>query len=270
MFYLKEKIKNTPFLRPLIFRYRKLKLLFKGYFYMPKFVKTPLGNGNEIILETRNFATVRFCLDNLKGPILDYEPGQRKIFLDIIYNKKCFFDIGCQIGYYALIAAKLGVPKIVAIDINREFIEIARKQAKLNGVLNQIDFYQLAIGKDGEEIVVENYNNIDKTKSISLDFFCKTNNLFPDLIKLDIEGFELEALENAPNLLSQHKPVIILSFHPPFIKQRNRSPKEVIDILLKNSYEILKIENDGSLKNILKIEDILENLGEFLCIAKKR
>jgi hypothetical protein len=76
------------------------------------------------------------------------------------------------------------------------------------------------------------------------------------LIKIDIEGFELEAFKNAKEFLKR-KPKIILALHPEFIKKRDKNPSEVLEILLENNYKIQTLTP-------LKEEVAQNNLDKFL------
>jgi FkbM family methyltransferase len=49
---------------------------------------------------------------------------------------------------------------------------------------------------------------------ITLDEFCDSRELKPELIKIDTEGAELNILKGAIEVLRRHKPTIILSVHP--------------------------------------------------------
>lgn len=51
----------------------------------------------------------------------------------------------------------------------------------------------------------------------SLDDYCEIRKLLPNLIKIDIEGAELLALEGASTILSKHKPALIVAIHPPLL-----------------------------------------------------
>ena len=71
-----------------------------------------------------------------------------------------------------------------------------------------------------------------------LDEFCKAHNIFPDIIKMDIEGFELDALKAMNNVLSK-RPALDISIHSAYLEQRGQSEKEVLELLLKYGYEII-------------------------------
>jgi hypothetical protein len=49
-----------------------------------------------------------------------------------------------------------------------------------------------------------------ETISVALDDFCSATRLFPSLVKVDIEGAEFDALNGAQQLISQHRPHLIL------------------------------------------------------------
>lgn len=49
---------------------------------------------------------------------------------------------------------------------------------------------------------------------ITLDDYCATNPA-PDLIKIDVEGYQAKALVGAMNTIRRHKPVIIIELHDP-------------------------------------------------------
>ena len=251
----------------LLFLYRKTRLLIFSYLKLPKEVKV-LDNGNVIaIFNTRDFATANVCQYYLKEDFLDYEPEQKRVFIELAKQSKIVFDIGTQIGLYAIIAAKVVAEKVIAIDVDKEFLGIAKKQAKLNKVEDKIEFIQTAIGEDSIIVEVENFNAISKVRSISLDNLCKKLNLWPDFIKIDIEGFELEAFENGKELLKR-KPKILLALHPEFIRKRGKNPKEVLEILVKNNYEIKALDHlTGEKVNKNNLDKFLISSNiDFICI----
>lgn len=73
-----------------------------------------------------------------------------------------------------------------------------------------------AVGGDG---FVDTVRSPHETKSLSvetlkLDTFCERHNVIPDVIKIDIEGAELWALEGMEETLKAHEPVVFFEMHP--------------------------------------------------------
>lgn len=62
-----------------------------------------------------------------------------------------------------------------------------------------------------------------------------------DVIKCDVEGFELEALMGASLLIEKYQPAIIFEWFPDALK-RNCEPKELLDFLLCHGYKLTVLD----------------------------
>ena len=60
--------------------------------------------------------------------------------------------------------------------------------------------------------------------------------VIPDLIKLDIEGYEYEAISGAQSFLSKHKPALLLELHLNYLDERKLSAKELLSMLTACGY----------------------------------
>jgi hypothetical protein len=69
-----------------------------------------------------------------------------------------------------------------------------------------------------------------EVKTNTLDNFTKEKNVFPDLIKIDVEGHELSVLKGAENYISTHHPSLIIE-----IEQRHHK-----DINIDSVFEDFK------------------------------
>ncbi len=58
----------------------------------------------------------------------------------------------------------------------------------------------------------------------------------PDFIKIDIEGYEYEAIKGSASFLSKHRPVLFLELHLNYLEQRKLSPKGVVELLEQCGY----------------------------------
>ena len=73
-------------------------------------------------------------------------------------------------------------------------------------------------------------------QSITLDDYVFTNKLKPDVIKIDVEGYEYFVLEGAVKIINKYNPIIILSYHPNLLKKNginnNKFMKLINDLRL--------------------------------------
>ena len=152
---------------------------------------------------------------------------QYEMFKDFLpYNHDLVLDIGAYYGDYSIIWSKLYGAKVIAFEpLLYNFIT-----AKTNIILNNanVKIYNVAIGNRNEyETMFGNdmINNFDEGKAyiinkITLDDFQGINNYSDvDLVKIDVEGFELEVLIGAEKLIRYGKPKIILETHTSDLKR---------------------------------------------------
>ncbi|HYJ04283.1 MAG TPA: FkbM family methyltransferase [Chthoniobacterales bacterium] len=60
--------------------------------------------------------------------------------------------------------------------------------------------------------------------------------IIPNFIKMDIEGYEYEAIQGAASFLSQHRPALFLELHLNYLEERKLSPKTVVELLQQCGY----------------------------------
>lgn len=95
-----------------------------------------------------------------------------------------------------------------------------------------------------------------RVETVTIDGFCTANDVKPDLIKIDIEGAEVLALEGARQTLLNTHPAVILAVHPWWLPE-GRTVNELQYLLDGVGYSILK--PDGEPANQLEY-------AEYLCI----
>jgi len=152
-----------------------------------------------------------------------YEPDVAQFIFQHLKAGQVFYDIGANAGYFTLIGArKAGLSgKVIAFDPVPINVETIKKQIKLNNLEAICHVEPLAIssrrGSANLTIPDKNANahladidapHIEGTRQSTITVDCVTldhyiqKNPVPSLIKVDIEGAEVEALHGAKELLS--------------------------------------------------------------------
>jgi FkbM family methyltransferase len=157
-------------------------------------------------------------------------------------------DVGANIGSTALAWTRtLKRGKIYAIEPHPETYRILLRNIGLNGATDIILPRQIAVGSnDGESTLLVsdqgtmamrpgNYKWQGReisTPLMTLDSFIEKEGIKSiDILKIDIEGFEAEALEGASETLNMTKN-IVLEYHSPVLR------KQCLAILSSNEFQI--------------------------------
>jgi hypothetical protein len=120
------------------------------------------------------------------------------------------FDIGGQFGYEALVMAKLTGGRVVSVDCDPVAIRAMSRNFEANPTLagNLIASHAL-IGSRSDEA----------TGVVSIDDLAKRT-FVPDVMKMDIEGGEAEALLGAERVLVERRPALVIEVHALDIETR--------------------------------------------------
>jgi hypothetical protein len=70
----------------------------------------------------------------------------------------------------------------------------------------------------------------------SIDDLCGEMEFQPDLIKIDVEGYELGVIQGARATLERHRPLIFLEIHPDHLRRLGHSPRQVVELLAGLGY----------------------------------
>ncbi len=112
---------------------------------------------------------------------------------------------------------------------------------KLNGLNEQqIKAFNVALGNKNNTARIsysgEMANNIGKGKKIEMTFkTLDSYKLKPDLMKIDVEGFELEVLEGAVKTIKRYHPKIIIETHSRDLEKKTK--KFLLDFSYRLRYE---------------------------------
>ncbi len=204
------------------------------------------------------------------------EELQTKIWRKMLKPGMNVLECGANLGYYALMEASIvgNKGKIYAIEPIPENFKILKKNIKLNNYGNIIKAYNLAMSdKEGNsEIAVTKNSNfatmlleknimskwmskklkqqtkkIIKIKTMRMDNFLE-NKRDVDLIRMDIEGYEIKVIKGLINTIKKsRKPIkLFIELHPIILKEDKMISKFVKDLLNLNLKPLYLVSTDGT------------------------
>lgn len=211
-----------------------------------------------------------------------YEKYVTEIFKQLIKPGMVVIDIGANIGYFTLIAAKLvgREGKVYAFEPEPNNFRLLVKNIKINGYSNIVPIQKALYNKSGKRKLFTNKVNLRdpsfsednvlekegfvEVETITLGGFFGNvaNDNKVDLIKMDVQGAEGLIIEGARKILRNNNLKIIMEFWPYGLKNIGTDPLKVLHKLQNYGFEIKLIdEKSRYLKDIeiMKIIDICEN-----------
>jgi len=188
-----------------------------------------------------------------------------------------FWDVGANIGLISLFASKIAGPNghVISFEPSPEVLALLRQntEGEMNikvlpyGIGNADMLKSFVMqGTSSAASFVEEITAINRSflpdqpieqvtvTMRKLDTILLNIALPPVLVKIDIEGFELDALKGADRLLSSIRPKLLIEIHPPQIMLCGGSEDELFQRLREHQYHWEIIDrNPNSLYSILAV-----------------
>lgn len=173
-----------------------------------------------------------------------YEALKQRRIAEVIRQGDVFYDLGANVGFYTLLASRLVGPwgVVVAFEPLPRNIIFLRRHVELNQCGN-IKIFEVAVtrcagtkrfepGPDPSSGRLWERGAIE-VRTLALDD-AVTNRVIPqpNVMKIDIEGGEVLALEGAKRILAESKPTIFLSTHGPDVRAK------CIELLKNIGYDV--------------------------------
>lgn len=185
---------------------------------------------------------VNFVNANLCGVPLDVLPGTIRTKVDqddawwfyLTKHHDIIFDVGCNIGYTALLALIQNSKKqIVLVDPN----PVALQNAAMNVINNRlgsrtqyhaafvgdklddtVKFYTVGSGAAGSMYAshaetASDMNSFMEVNTITLDYMYDFYEIKPSLVKIDVEGAETLVMKSATKLAKETKCTFFIEMH---------------------------------------------------------
>jgi FkbM family methyltransferase len=170
----------------------------------------------------------RYAAENYEPAVFDYLKHQVQPGMVVL-------DVGAHVGLFTVLLARWVGPsgRIFAFEPAEGTCEALKGHLALNHVANRVCVCPLAVSdREGTALLYTIANCPENTLSAThgrlpeehtrenlvtvttIDAFCASQSLVPNIIKIDIEGFELHALRGTRQTLARRRPIVVTEMHP--------------------------------------------------------
>jgi FkbM family methyltransferase len=220
---------------------------------------------------------------------LVHETATTELFKKVVKEGNVVIDLGANIGYFTLLAARIvgSKGKVYSFEPEPKNYNYLLKNIKLNNYENVIAIQKAVSDKNeknklficpyesGHHTIkqhegIEAYrpDTFNKRKefieieTITLDDFFENQEEPIDVIKMDIEGAEMLALSGMNRIIRTNKKLkMFVEFFPLLIEKMGNSPREFIRKLLEDyhfSIFIIPDDYNASKGEMIKINNLQE------------
>jgi len=192
-----------------------------------------------------------------------------------------FYDIGANIGFFSLIAARIigESGRVYSFEPVIEHAATLRKNAQLNGLEN-ITVFEVAVGRNSriDELLLTtceggsaiSTSSVKPSAPVSrrmiqvapLDDLIPAGNLrLPSFVKIDVEGVEFEVVQGMTNTITTSKPVLLYEIDDGDKTSFVRRWKELDEYVSLLGYDIVHLEDS--------YPDLAWNVGHSLALPRE-
>lgn len=188
-------------------------------------------------------------LDLEKDQMRNWEHEVLTIWAGEVENAEVAIDIGAYLGVYSILAAKLGCPRVLAIEPNsKNFFQLERNLS-INDLLDSVQSFQVALGAEsrsvsiitprgrpyssGSQIIdsptgrsLQSWESESDVQMVTLDSLLTAETGRISVMKIDAEGYEIFILQGAARTLKDSGPTMV-------IELLNYEHKIAVDTYLK-------------------------------------
>ena len=192
-----------------------------------------------------------------------HDPDVERIIAEKLNEEGIFIDIGANIGYFSLLAAKNNKIKVFAFEPSHRERKQFYKNLNLNNFNNIIIFpfalsniketLNLNIARDWNPGLNSIVNTLD-TECVYVDKIqCYPfTDVFPKkllndikLVKIDVEGFEMNVLKGMESYMQHMQNAdFIVEINDDFLQNAGSSSKEIHDFFDRNGYKSVSGKSD--------------------------
>lgn len=211
----------------------------------------------------------------------EYGEEEARLLLSLIQPDQVIIEVGANAGYLTVPLARKA--RVVAIEPQKNIFRLLVSNVYLNALEERVSCFNVACGSSEGVVYMPNIGYEQETSHgafevrpekggiysvpTPLSTVDKINKTIPSMIKIDVEGYELEVLKGAADTIREFRPALYVE------NDRKEKSEELISYLWDIGYDCsfhipMLFNKDNWLKNS---NNIYPDVGSFnmLCAPKE-
>lgn len=201
----------------------------------------------------------------------EYTPYYEKSLVDYLVDRlkpgDVFVDVGANVGYVSAFAATTGAA-VYAVEIQRVLIPLIEQLAAINdfdllrplhmGLSNGSGLSMMwrtginfGAGLEGQtnRFINDEPRSIadDFVPMMALDDAFASDPMRPSIVKIDVEGHEIDVIEGSKHIIERRQTTFIVEFHAHLISIYDRTPDELVAPFSGGGWAWSQLTDDGLL-----------------------
>jgi FkbM family methyltransferase len=202
----------------------------------------------------------------------DYEPHMRQMFNSLLEAGAVAVDVGANIGVHTLTLANLvgDSGHVIAVEPNPTVRERLERNLQINEITNVV-VYECALGANDDQmslriptakskesanpglaslVALDTPHNLVAVEVRRLDDLFNESGLERlDLVKIDVQGFEMQVLEGMTALIEKFRPAILFEYEDWAWQKGGGSLSSAQEFFKRKDYELYRVDAAARLKS---------------------
>lgn len=178
---------------------------------------------------------------------VSWNPEEYEAFKAAVRPGATVLDVGANVGAYTALFAQWAGPsgRVIAFEPAPAAVAGLRELVRLNGLADRVEIEESAVaGSVGTAAFTSDAASganalaaqpgspgTITVRTTSLDAFCDARALSPDVVKIDVEGAELDVLRGARRTLASPRIAAFVEFHPSAWRSRGIARADIEAVL---------------------------------------
>jgi FkbM family methyltransferase len=188
----------------------------------------------------------------------EYEARTAKTLRGLLREESVFVDVGANEGYFSVIASRIvgNTGRVIAVEPQHRLLDVISENLALNGTVNVV-LRNVALGNRIGQMLLHLAPDTNTGSSgffrstkytlptqtvevVTLDeFFHRENMASCDVMKMDIEGAEYDAIIGSPRTFETGRvKALILESHPSVLGEQGKNVEDIEHFLQQCGYEV--------------------------------